>query len=142
MSRLRKFLVISPAERRAVVGAAVLIGVVRMGLLLLPFRNLRQLLSLVSQGRTRHPLPVEQVTWAVATAARRLPGQNTCLVQALAAQTLLARHGHVTELRIGVARRGEGIEAHAWLERDGQPVLGEPDRLRHTVLPPLESGRA
>ncbi|HUL02175.1 MAG TPA: lasso peptide biosynthesis B2 protein [Gemmatimonadales bacterium] len=142
MGRLRRFLALPPAERRAVVGAAVLIGAVRMGLPLLPFRNFRRLLAFFSHGRAAHPLPADRVAWAVATAARRVPGPNTCLVQALAAQALLARHGHVTELRIGVARAGEGIEAHAWLEQHGRPVFGAPDRDRHTMLPPLESGRS
>lgn len=53
-------------------------------------------------------------------AAARLPG--TCLVRALALQHLLARHGHVSELRIGVARGAGTLLAHAWLV-DGTEVL-------------------
>src|SRR5712671_132842 len=135
MSRLRKLLELSSADRRAVVEAVVLIGAVRIALPILPFRTLRRLLDRWRHHRTARPLPASRIAWAVATAASRLPGRNTCLVQALAAQALLGRHGHVTELRVGVARANDGIEAHAWLEQDGRPVFGEPDRLRHTALP-------
>ena len=53
-------------------------------------------------------------------AANRLPG--TCLIQALALQRFLARHGWPSELRIGVAPGSAGLLAHAWLI-DGDLVL-------------------
>lgn len=123
---------------RLFLAAAVLVGGVRIGLALLGFRRLRRTLALLARTRTTAPLPPARVAWAVAAAGRRMPGGSGCLVQALAAQALLARHGHAAELRIGVARAGEGINAHAWLERDGQPLFGHPGPQRHTVLPPLE----
>src|SRR5690349_23636698 len=134
MSRLLKLWRLSPAERRLLLGAAVLVGGVRVGLSLLTFGRLQRILALLARGHARDPMPAERIAWAVAAAGRRVPGA-TCLVQALAAQVLLARHGLVAELRIGVARATEGIEAHAWLELDGEPIFGEPDRLRHTVFP-------
>jgi len=134
MSRFLKLWRLDPAERRLLLGAAVLLGGVRVGLLLLSFGRLQRILTLPARGHAKHPMPAGRIAWAVAAAGRRVPGA-TCLVQALAAQVLLARHGHVAELRIGVARTTEGIEAHAWLERDGEPIFGEPDRLRHTVFP-------
>ncbi len=134
MSPLLKLLGLAPAERRLVLVAAVLVGAVRVGLSLLSFPTLRQFLALLARAHASAPLPAERIAWAVVAAGRRIPGA-TCLVQALAAQVLLARHGHGAELRIGVARATDGIEAHAWLERDGEPIFGEPDRLRHTVFP-------
>jgi Transglutaminase-like superfamily len=134
MSRLLKLWRLSPAERRLLLGAAVLVGGVRVGLSLLTFGRLQRILTLLARGQAKQPMPAALIAWAVAAAGRRVPGA-TCLAQALAAQVLLARHGHVTELRIGVARATERIEAHAWLERDGEPIFGEPDRLRHTVFP-------
>jgi Transglutaminase-like superfamily len=134
MSPFLKLWRLDPAERRLVLGAAVVAGGVRVGLSLLPFGRLQRILTLLARGHAKHPIPAGRIAWAVAAAGRRVPGA-TCLVQALAAQVLLARHGHVAELRIGVARATEGIEAHAWLERDGEPIFGEPDRLRHTVFP-------
>jgi Transglutaminase-like superfamily len=134
MSPLLKLWHLAPAERRLVLGAAVLMGGVRVGLSLLTFGRLQRILTFVARGHVKDPIPAARIAWAIAAAGRRVPGA-TCLVQALAAQVLLARHGHVAELRIGMARATEGIEAHAWLERDGEPIFGEPDRLRHTVFP-------
>lgn len=58
----------------------------------------------------------------------RLPGpwKRTCLTRAFVLYYLLRRAGNPAELRIGV-RRGAGRElaAHAWLVRQGQPVLEE-----------------
>ncbi|HEX4601145.1 MAG TPA: lasso peptide biosynthesis B2 protein [Gemmatimonadales bacterium] len=117
----------------------LLIGAVRVGLALLPFHRLRHLLAWLASGAARHPAPARRIAWAVAAAGRHLPGA-TCLIQALSAQTLLARHGHAARLRIGVARANGGIAAHAWLERDGQPLFGEPAG-RHPVLV-LDHGRS
>jgi hypothetical protein len=64
----------------------------------------------------------------------------TCLPRALAAQTLLLQAGYETTLRIGVAKTAGGkLEGHAWLERDGEIIIGELDDLaRFTLLPALE----
>jgi hypothetical protein len=68
-----------------------------------------------------------RIVWALQALSRRLPGKNTCLVQALAAQAMLRRRGYASELRIGVSGRGPtgAIKAHAWVECDGRVVLGQ-----------------
>ncbi|WP_417598673.1 lasso peptide biosynthesis B2 protein [Novosphingobium aquae] len=49
----------------------------------------------------------------------------TCLVRALALQHMLARNGHESELRIGVARAGSKLQAHAWLiDKSGEVLVG------------------
>jgi hypothetical protein len=48
----------------------------------------------------------------------------TCLPRGLCLRLLLARRGIAGILRIGVARDGERLLAHAWIEHDGRP-LGE-----------------
>jgi hypothetical protein len=46
----------------------------------------------------------------------RVPWRADCLVQAMAAQHWLRRHGLESRIAIGVRERGEGpFEAHAWL---------------------------
>jgi hypothetical protein len=71
---------------------------------------------------------VGQLTRAVDRAAR-IPPRAGCLARAIAASRLLRRHGIDSTVRLGVAREGGGgIAAHAWLECDGQIVLGEPVR--------------
>jgi hypothetical protein len=75
---------------------------------------------------------------AVAAVSRFVP-TATCLTQAFAAQMMLARAGHATDLRIGVAKRDGALEAHAWLEYQGTVVYGElPGFSRFTAMPPME----
>jgi len=71
--------------------------------------------------------PVKAI-WAVEAAARHVPWRADCLIQAVAASRWLLRHGYAPVLRVGVARSGTGdLLAHAWLELDGDIVLGKTD---------------
>jgi hypothetical protein len=54
----------------------------------------------------------------------RGPLRPRCLTRSLALQAILARHGAQAQLRVGVARAGSGLAAHAWLELSGT-VLNE-----------------
>jgi hypothetical protein len=74
---------------------------------------------------------VRRVVWAVAAASRRLFSDRPCLPTALAARYLLARRGVATELRIGVTRDANGLDAHAWLERHGDVLIGGRDPSTH-----------
>jgi hypothetical protein len=141
MTRLRKFLTLAPSDRRLLLQSAVLLAAVRLGLWLLPFRTLRRLL-----GRVKTPtgMPgggaaaLDRVAWAVTKASRYVP-EATCLTQALAAQIMLARLGVPARVRIGVAR-GENAElvAHAWVEGQGQIVVGGSNLERYTPLLALD----
>jgi hypothetical protein len=58
----------------------------------------------------------------------RLPGpwHRTCLKRAVVLYYLVRRGGRPAELRIGIRRDAGGtLAAHAWLVRDGTPVLEE-----------------
>jgi hypothetical protein len=107
------------------------------GLQFLSFQGLRRLLA--RWMRVTYPAPVEKVTWAMTVASRYVPA-STCLSRALATQTLLRRGGHLSSLRIGVARDKEGaLQAHAWVENEEQIVFGNLEGLdSYTRLPPLE----
>jgi hypothetical protein len=63
----------------------------------------------------------------------------TCLSQALATHILLVRSGYPAQVRIGVAKTDRGrLEAHAWVEGDGQILVGDVAGLsRYVRLPPL-----
>ncbi len=68
---------------------------------------------------------VQDTVWAVRTAAHVLPASLTCLPQALAVKYLL-RHDPNLPLNIGVQQSASaGFEAHAWVERAGQIIIGE-----------------
>jgi hypothetical protein len=82
---------------------------------------------------------VPRIAWAVNAIGRRLPG-STCLVEALAARLLLARHRHRSTLGIGVGRdANQKFVAHAWVEVDGRIVVGGRSDRRYSSLPQLGS---
>jgi hypothetical protein len=150
MSRARKFLALPAPDRRLLAEAALLVGAARLGLWLLPFRALPGLLAKVAgrpspplsqpreRGRGGEGLPAERIAWAVAVVSSYVPAA-TCLTQALAAQALLARRDCPAQLRIGVARGAHGqLEAHAWLDVDGQAVIGGAISGRFTPLPNIK----
>ena len=72
---------------------------------------------------------------APGSAARFVP-DATCLPQALAAEAILRRRGHPADLRLGVSRGDDGVEAHAWVESYGRVIVGDGDLDR---LEPLEA---
>jgi hypothetical protein len=66
----------------------------------------------------------ERVLWAINAAGRRLPGVSTCLVRAIVAESLLGSSECPVCLTIGVRRVPAGLEAHAWVHRGKQVLVG------------------
>ncbi len=151
---MNKLLRLSAAEYLLLIGAMLSVGAARLALWLLPFR----VVSRLGEGRARRdgavPSPAERakvrkeaapqrfspqrVAWAVMVASRLVGRQRVCLVRALAARWMLTLLGHSSELRIGVAKAPDGkFSAHAWLESDGEIVIGGAEAQDFTALPPL-----
>lgn len=146
MKHLRKFLSLMPGERHLLVSAVLLLGVIRLGLWLLPFQTWRRLLVSSTEKtpelKTAEQASLNRVVWAVTVASRYMPGVK-CLARALATKVLLAHQGYISELRIGVAKTEEGqLQAHAWVESEGRIVIGGlRDLSCYTPLPLQERGR-
>lgn len=88
----------------------------------------------VTGSRASSVPAVEPFSSAVCAASPYVPSA-TCLTQALTLRALLARAGIPSALAIGVARGdASGIAAHAWLEVDGEVVIGEGGMERYTRL--------
>ncbi|BAZ11062.1 hypothetical protein NIES4071_28870 [Calothrix sp. NIES-4071] len=124
--------------------ALILLTCVRLGLLLLPFRHLLKLITRISEGFL-HDIAVNkfslgQIVWAVNVVTRYMPGGAKCLARALTTQVLMNWCGYKPELRIGVSKGETGtFEAHAWVEYQGQVVIGYlQDLPRFVPLPSLE----
>jgi Transglutaminase-like superfamily len=102
--------------------AFVVVLAVRLGLWLLPFRLLQRTNV---QKRLSQPtqFSAQQIAIAVTRVAAYVP-HASCLTQALAAHILLAQHGYLSHVRIGVAKDGVRLAAHAWLEHEGEIVIG------------------
>jgi hypothetical protein len=76
----------------------------------------------------------ETIVRAVGICSRYVPFAS-CLTQALAARKMLEREGQKADLKIGVAKDGSILRAHAWLEIEGRIVLGKrPSHSRYFVL--------
>jgi hypothetical protein len=107
-----------------------------------PWLEVLPLPRLVVVPRADHPLPPtawlvalgEAVDWRLRGAP--WPWTRTCLRRALVLQRLLAARGHAVSLNVGVRRQHGALEAHAWIEHRGVPLLeAEPDRVPgYTVL--------
>lgn len=93
---------------------------------LFPFRWVERRLGLVSRRRSR-PIDPEVVSccvWAAGAASRHHLWPMRCLARSLSLRRLLGKRGVEGVLRIGVARDGDRLLAHAWIEWEGRP-LGE-----------------
>lgn len=70
---------------------------------------------------------VQEIASAVRAVGSVVPGGRACLPQSLAGHRLLDRYGYPVEVRIGATREGDAdpLEAHAWVEHGGRPVIGD-----------------
>ena len=140
MRRLHKLVAITKRDHRLLVSAILLLGTVRLGLWLLPFQTLRRFLAGLTQRTLKlhksDQVSVDKIIWAVRVASRYIPGRVKCLARALTTQVLLEQRGYQAQLRIGVAKGEQGLEAHAWVESQGRIVIGGlKDIGRYTTLP-------
>ncbi|MBC1224364.1 lasso peptide biosynthesis B2 protein [Nostoc sp. UCD121] len=139
--RLRKFLNLTNSDRYLLLSAAFILGAIRSGMWLLSFKMLQQILTRLSQAKLEPQIleqsSVDKIVWAVNVASCYTPGHVKCLARALTTQVLLNRCGYSPELRIGVAKGDKGkFEAHAWVENQGEIVIGHlSDLVRFTPLP-------
>jgi len=74
----------------------------------------------------------------VELAGRYAPVADSCLRRSLVLRRLLSRRGIETVLHLGVARNGEDLDAHAWLEWAGRPVTGAVENRGYVPLLPNE----
>lgn len=143
MKRLRRLLSLTQDDRRLFGVAVALLAAIRLGLWLLPFRMVLQLLDHISQPAGPTSVTVGRIVWAVEAASRSMPGEVKCLARALTTQVLMSRCGYLAQLRIGVAKDEQGtLQAHAWIEHQGKVAIGQlADLSRYVPLPSIEGVR-
>jgi hypothetical protein len=132
MKRFAKFFRLSRTERYLLIHAVLLILTIRLGLSLLAFQQVLKIrcrLKSFQRKWSSNPPPLYQISWALDTASRYIPGAK-CLARALAGQLLIARWGIPTSIHIGVKKNGESaLMAHAWLEFQGRILIGNAEDL-------------
>lgn len=144
-SKLARFLSLPPSERLLLIKSALTLAAVKGGLRLLPFTSLEKLLGRATRishrFRNWNSEKPDLLIRMVDIAGRHVPGTGSCLTRALAAQLLLARRGHRSTVRIGVARGGgQQLKAHAWLESEGRVLIGDSELECYAPLLAIERG--
>lgn len=131
----RRFRELSLAELFLLTRTTTVLVAVRLALWLIPFRNLRRMVALITQPRFARAtrLSVNQLGWGVRAASRLVP-RATCLTQAIALHILLRREGLESSVQLGVAKEGECLKAHAWVENQGEVVIGNHELERYSTI--------
>lgn len=146
MKLILRFIQIAPRDRNLFLKTYVLLTFMRLGLVWRSFNRLRSLLERMSspkQSAATDPLSqrqlVARVQWAVNACCKFMPGSVKCLARALTMKTLLDQQGCPSKLMIGVDKNNaDQLEAHAWIEYEGQVVMGQLNDLsRFKPLPNL-----
>jgi hypothetical protein len=119
--------------------AWILLLLVDLSLGLLPFRRIQQAMAKVGKRGTPVPIgapwfTIQRHLRLVRAAARHHLYPMGCLRQSLVLQSLLARRGIRTDLRMGVRKEGQRLSAHAWLECAGRPI-GEAESISLCFAP-------
>ncbi len=139
MNRLKRFAGLSRAERKLLLRTLFVVGSIRAGLWVLPFRVVQRQ-AFKARKKEERPQSVEQYVWAVRAVSRCVPGAS-CLTQALAAQVLLTQAGYAPRVEIGVAKNERNqFRAHAWLVLGDQVLVGGMGVERYTPLVAWEKG--
>jgi transglutaminase superfamily protein len=130
MSRLARLRLLSWPERRTLLGALAALPAIALALRLLGLRRVQTALAwLAPAARDATALDaradVGSIARIVDVAARHGPWKARCLPRSLALQWLLRRRGIETALRVGVRKTSGAIEAHAWLEHRGAPLIDD-----------------
>ena len=121
MWRLSRFLALRGADKFFLAQCLAVVAAFRVGLCFFPYQTLRKWIPEESIKTPTRAGALSRTAWGVNHAARFVPGAS-CLTQALAAQLLLARSGHRSQIQVGVAKGDDGrFVAHAWFERDAHP---------------------
>ena len=134
MTALTRFVRLPAPEKGVVVAAAWWLLLASVALRVLPFRAAKRIFARAVAPQ-RSPISVETLCWAIAAAARRIPGCR-CLAQALAGARLLRAHGVLADVVIGVAAPAGGtLDAHAWVISNDRVLIGGAlSERRFTVL--------
>lgn len=129
MNAMSRYVGLSRLERRLLALSFVVVGSMKLSLWIFPIRPITRTLDRLSQRLTLRTscelYTIQRLVWAVRVVSRYVP-RATCLTQALSGKFLIKScTGRDVQLQIGVRLdEQKRFEAHAWLECEGEIVLG------------------
>lgn len=117
----------------------VLLGIVRLVLLIVPFRRIAPLLGahMVESpyDDMSENIYVRRVGWAVAIISRHTLWESKCLVQAVTGKILLRHYCLSNTLYLGVAKdENRNMIAHAWLRSGDIVATGNLGAQKFTIV--------
>lgn len=132
--RLRKFIKLSWKMKLLLLGSFCLMGIVRLAILILPFRYLTTLM-----GKKMAESPCEmsakllaraiKVGWSVNKMSKFTPWESKCLVLAFTAQMILRIIRIPSTLYLGITKDDSNqLIAHAWLRCGRLTITGARER--------------
>jgi len=130
--KLAKWYALNWQERRILLLALLLLPAIAYGLRWAGLRGVGAVLAADKAGPEAEVAGENALARArtmarlVAAAARHGPYKAKCLPVALALGWLLRRQGIATDLRLGVRKHAARLEAHAWIEFGGIPLIDGP----------------
>ncbi|MGH2492991.1 MAG: lasso peptide biosynthesis B2 protein [Candidatus Limnocylindria bacterium] len=126
---LRRFVSLPRDDRRLFLAAMLSLLVTDAGLRVLGFQRLCELIAPPAARRAAgHPDDVvrsQRYRRWIDAAARHHPARTHCLQRSLVLHWWLRREGVPSELRVGVRKEDDRLQAHAWVEL-GAYVLNDP----------------
>lgn len=136
IGRLARLAALSPRQHGYLLQAAFHLTRARLDLQRKPARDILSALQRQSgPDRASADVDVALLSWAIKAAASGVPWRSDCLIQSMAADRWLRRHGIAADFRLGVKPvAGGSILAHAWLEIDGVVLTGGDDITTYDVL--------
>jgi len=127
-AKLKKLLSYSVKDWSLLVQAWSLLLAIDIGLRILPSEKSR--MDKTTTSKEKSELEAERIiqrsSGFLDLAARHHLYPMTCLRRSLTLQWLLSRAGLYTTLQFGVRRENENLQAHAWLDYQGQVIDKNP----------------
>ena len=124
--KLKLFFSLEPLDRRMLMEALLLPGLIWLGFRIMGVPRTQGLLRRWAAGTKNGPsigiAAVQRARRAQTMIRRNLGRPGNCLVRSLTLWAMLLRRGVVTDLRVGFRKRDGRIEGHAWLEHDDTPI--------------------
>lgn len=134
MTPFGKFFRLSPRDRWIVIEATLKLPVIVTGLALFGFRRVHaRILKSALRGLERtedqalDPVKALHISYLVSGSFKLALIKGNCLSRSLTLLGFLLRKGISAELRVGSRRTENLLEAHAWVEVDGQVVNDQRD---------------
>ena len=127
MSKLSTFRRLSAYEKRTLIMTIFLLPALKVAIHVWSYQRIRAVLLRTSQQREQKEESskvVGETVRIVGRVSRYDVMRATCLTRSMALWWLLRRQGVESEIRFGVRRGGDGIQAHAWVEQ-GRLVLND-----------------